>query len=627
METSSLRNLDDLVTRLATELMSVSASTSQLAHQRAIRTLAEFFGVDTSFVRRNDHEAGASVLVAEWPIRENIPDPDPLGVVPFEGSDPVFAAIRDLREPFVARPSDSNDDYQERVREGAGIPQVALAMVPILHEDTTTGVLGFISFGDREWSSEELNALQAVASLLAQLQGRVDAEERLQYNAHHDELTGLSNRRALIMALESRLDHSSTLTVPLLFIDVDGLKSINDYLGHAAGDHLLYSIANRLRQVVRPEDFVARLGGDEFVVLLGPSTPFEEIGEVASRLLDAIAQPLAVAGQGISRTACVGIALGTPGEVGAEKLMRDADIALLAAKESGGNSIRFCTEEMRAGIGQRADIELHLRTATSNGEMRLVYLPEYDLRSGKILSVEALLRWQHPTRGLLVPDDFIAVAEKSDLIIELGTFALREASAQLADWKSEFPHQQLLLRVNVAPHHLIGQDLASLVSEILADNSLEGNELCLEITERGVMSDLEQVISTLRQISELGVTFAMDDFGMGSSSLARLKSLPVDTLKIDQSFVRGLGKNQEDNAIVESIIRLAETFRLEVVAEGVETAVAVEELLRLGCYRAQGYLLQRPITAFAFGEVLRDPSSQTPRWLHEGVRQPDQAPA
>ena len=607
------QNLDDLVTKIATDLMAISADTTQVAHQRCIRQLAEFFGVDTSFLRRNDHVLGASVLVAEWPLRENVPDPDPLGVVPFVGSDPVFAAIEQLSEPFVTRPSDAQEEYQERVREGAGIPEVSLVMVPILDGTKTIGVIGFINFGDRVWRKAELNALQAVASLLAQLQGRVDAEHHLQYNAYHDELTGLPNRRALIKELRDRLAGTTASAIPLLFIDLDRLKSLNDHLGHAAGDHLLRTVAHRLRRALGPRDVVARLGGDEFVILLSTTSSVEEVTEVARRLLDTISEPLDVGGQRISRTACIGFTIGEAGTTTAAQLMRDADIALLAAKEAGGNSILNCTDDMRTKIGGRADLELDLRNAIVDGDIFLEYLPEYDLRTGEILSVEALVRWRHAIRGILAPEEFIEVAEESNIIAELGSHVLEQACAQLACWTEEFPDRGVVMRVNVAPQQLIGRDLILHIGELLLRYSLTGSELCLEITERGVMNDLKQVLSVLHEIRKLGVSIAMDDFGTGSSSLAKLKSLPVNTLKIDQSFIVGLGSNSEDEAIVTSIVRLAETFQLEVVAEGVETQEAVEELLKLGCYRAQGFLLQRPIGAPAFREMLLHPTR--PTWL------------
>lgn len=610
-------NLDDLFTQLATELMSVSAATMPKALQRTITALTEFFEVDTGFLRRNDHTLGASILVVEWPVRESKPDPDPLGIVPFRGTDPVFAMIENLTEPYVVRPGESPTAYQERVQEGSGIPQVSLAMVPILHNDLTTGVLGFVNFGDRAWAKDEVSALQAIASLIAQLQGRVEAEQRLQFQAYHDELTGLPNRLALLDDLRHRLRRRAAQPVPLLFFDLDRLKSLNDYFGHAVGDRMLSSAAERLRRSLNPDDVVARLGGDEFVIMLGHFLEPDDVIALGKRLLQDISRPLDVGGNSVARTGSIGIAIGQPGQTSADELMRDADIALLAAKAEGGNSVQICSEHMRRAIDNRADVEVHLRAAIERGELRVHYQPEYDLRTGKMLSMEALVRWQHPTRGLLPPDHFIDIVEESNLIVELGNFVLDEACSQLASWRREFPQSSdLLLRVNVAPGQLISHEILHVISRVLGDNDLPASRLCLEITEHGVMREIEKVADILHEFQGLGVTIAVDDFGTGSSSLATLKSLPIDALKIDQSFIVQLGSNSEDLAIVESIVRLAETFHFDVVAEGIETFEAVDELLRLGCFRGQGYLLQRPVDPEVFRDLLlQQQSNVDPPWV------------
>lgn len=610
------RRLDDLVTRVATELMSVSAATMRTGLQRIVRVLAEFFAVDTAFLRRNDHVVGASILMAEWPVRENIPDPDPLGVVPFEGSEGnPFLAARDFKEPILIRPSNSPDDYQERVRDGADIPQVSMATVPILHDGVTEGALGFINFGDREWLHDELNALQTIASLLAQLQGRVDAEERLRHHAYHDELTGLPNRRSIIDLLRRRLTDTTAQPFPLFFIDLDRLKALNDYLGHTAGDQMLCAMADRLRNALQPGDTVARLGGDEFVIVFDHPTDASEAVLFAWNLLDIISQPLVLGDHAVARTACIGVAMGVPGEATPEDLVRDADMAMLAAKTNGGNEAMLFSETIRERIEILADMELHLRSAIENGALRLYYQPEYDLRTGSVLSAEALVRWQHPQRGLLGPAHFIEVAESSNIIVELGRWVLREACANMASWRRQFPGLELTVRVNVSPVQLVSNDFVDLVATTLAEQGLPGECLCLEITERGVMRDIERVLSILKEIHDLDVTVAIDDFGTGSSALGKLKELPVDTLKIDQSFVAELGMNRQDQAIVESIVQIARTFHLDVVAEGIETSAAVEELLRLGCHRGQGYLLQRPMTGPAFAELLAQPkASGPPSW-------------
>jgi len=598
------RRLDELVTTIATDLMSVAAATIADTYEHVLQTLTEFFTVDTSLLRRNDHERGVSVLVAEWPRRPEVPDPDPLGEVPFEHSDPVFAASQTLREPLIVRPDAASSDYQKRIQDASGVPAVSVAAVPLLREATTLGVLAFVKFGDRAWSESEINALRAIAALLAQLQARVEAEHQLQVNAYHDELTGLDNRRSFLERLGSVLADRRARPVALFYLDLDRLKAMNDFLGHGAGDRFLRALAGRLREAVRRDDFVARLGGDEFVILAENVGELDDALRIGQGILSAAAEPIAVGGHPISRSASMGVAIGYPGESTVDELLQHADVALLEAKARGRNTIQPFNEEMRAKVEARSEIELHLANAVATGGLRLFYQPEFDLRDGGLLAVEALVRWQHPIRGLLEPDEFIDVAEETNTIIELGRWVLLESCRQLATWRARYPDLALQLRVNVSPAQLISKDLVSVVAAALADWQLVGNMLCLEITERAVFPDLDQVLSTLRELRAIGVQAAIDDFGTGFSSLAQLKTLPVDVLKIDRRFVSGLGADVGDTAIVEAIARLARTFQLELVAEGVETGRVIRELLRIGCHRAQGNLLGRPVPADLLASVL-----------------------
>jgi EAL domain-containing protein (putative c-di-GMP-specific phosphodiesterase class I) len=321
-------------------------------------------------------------------------------------------------------------------------------------------------------------------------------------------------------------------------------------------------------------------------------------------ILNNVAEPIDVGGHPISRSVSIGVAIGYPGETTVDQLLQHADVALLEAKARGRSIVQPFNEKMREKVEARSEIELHLGNAISSGALRLVYQPEFDLRNGNLLAVEALVRWQHPVRGLLDADEFIDVAEETNTIIELGRWVLVQGCRQLAEWRSQYPDLSLQLRVNVSPAQLISKDFVSTVAATLSAFDLTGDLLCLEITERAVFPDLDQVLSTLRELRAIGVQAAIDDFGTGFSSLAQLKTLPVDTLKIDRSFVEGLGLDVGDTAIVESIVRLAQTLHLHLVAEGVETARAVHELLRIGCHRAQGHLLGEPFPADDLAPVL-----------------------
>jgi diguanylate cyclase (GGDEF)-like protein len=603
--------LDDLVTHLATQLMSVSVSTLSDALANVVRILAEFFSVSTAFLRRNDHELGASVLVAEWPIRVDIPDPDPLGVVPFEGSDPVFAAVRDLREPMVIRP-DEEDEYQERVKEGAGLPPVAMATVPILRDEITSGVLGFINFGDREWSKAELNALRAIASLLAQLEGRIEAEARLQQGAYRDELTGLPNRRALREILTQRLEGSGA-SVAVAFADLDGLKALNDSLGHAIGDALLRGVAERVQDQLRTGDMVARLGGDEFVVVLRDDEP-DPLDTARGIIAAATAEPLALAMGSVPLTMSAGVAVAKAGTLDADELLHRADVALIEAKAAGPKTVLHFDEEMLATSEKRSDINRYLHSAVSDNALELYYLPEIDLTTGALVAVEALVRWHHPNLGLLLPGSFIALAEQSpSLISEMGEWVLHEACSQLAKWRQRYHKGHFVVRVNVSPVQLMVSDMVSTVRSALEASGLEGADVCLELTERAVLREMDQVVAALKELRKLGVTVALDDFGTGYSTLTQLRWLPVDTIKIDMQFITDLGTNASDLAIVESTINLSKTFNLDVVAEGLETVIAARELVRMGCHRAEGHLIHAAAPAKALRPILE----------RGGVRLPD----
>jgi diguanylate cyclase (GGDEF)-like protein len=588
-------SLDYLVTSVATRLMGVNAASAVEVSQRVLADLVEYFGVDVSFLRHNDHRIHASVLVAEWPVRPGIPDPDPLAVVYFADADPVFALAEHQKEPVVFRPEPATDEYQQTISEGRHIDSTSMACVPLLSGDVTTGVLGFVKFGDRDWTEKELNALKAIASLFAQVQARIAAEDQLRYLAEHDDLTGLFNRRALLAHLDARLQEGQPGPVSVLFFDLDRLKAINDYLGHTAGDWFIRVLAERLRESADGKNLIARLGGDEFVVVPAAAMGSDEAGALAVRLQSTLHERVAIDGEMLTRTVSIGVAIGIPGRDTTSDVLRRADQAVLTAKSSGGNKVAVFTDDMSMDNEFRNDIELHLQSVIENGALLLHYLPEVNMRTSEILATEALVRWQHPTRGMLSPDAFIGVAESINLAGELGRWVMRTACTEFARWRANGVGRDAVLRINVSPVQLVTDGFVDSVAGIIDEFGLDGGSVCLEITESVVVQDIETTRITLAGLKEVGVQVAIDDFGTGYSVLSHLKSLPVDTLKIDKSFVRDLGGNPGDLAIVRAIIALAEAFGLELVAEGVETEAAALTLLQHGCHRAQGFLLSRPV--------------------------------
>ncbi|CAN5343169.1 bifunctional diguanylate cyclase/phosphodiesterase [soil metagenome] len=588
------RRLDLLVTSVATRLMAATADTAVELSTQVLAHLVEYLGVDVSFLRYNDHTIHATKLVAEWPLRPFIPDPDPIGVVYFANADPVFALCETATEPLILRPQ-SAPDYQRTIEEGSGVVATSGAFVPLRSGEITTGTIGFIKFGDREWAPEELNALNAIASLFAQVQARIAAEEQLRYLAEHDDLTGMNNRRALIAHLEKRLEAGQPSPVTVLFLDLDRLKAVNDYLGHNAGDWFIRIFAERLRAKTGDTSMIARLGGDEFIVVPAGPMDIENAEELARQVQAALRERVAIDGEMLTRTVSIGVALGEPGQDTAYDLLRKADQAVLNAKSSGGNKIAVFSEDLSLKSAFRNDIELHLQGVIESGSLVLHYLPEIDMRTGEVLAAEALVRWQHPTRGLLYPDAFIGVAESINLAGELGRWVIRAACADFSLWRSRGIGLNTVMRLNVSPVQLVTSGFAESVADILKEFGLAGESVCLEITESMVVQDIETTRITLASLKEVGVQIAIDDFGTGYSVLSHLKSLPVDTLKIDKSFVQELGTNAGDLAIVRAVIALAEAFDLELVAEGVETETAARILVQHGCHRAQGYLLSRPL--------------------------------
>jgi diguanylate cyclase len=592
-----------LITSVANQLLEATASTATQTSEQVLAQLVEHFDLDHSYLRHSDHNIRASVLVAEWPLRSGVPDPDPLAVVSFTSADPAFALCESGKKPMVVQLDQKNSAYRYPFKRRRRVATPLVAAAPLVSGKQTTGVIGLVKCNGRKWKREEINTLEAVASLFAQLEARISAEQKLRYLAEHDDLTGLGNRRAIIAHLSDRLTQGEPGPVAILYIDLDRLKAINDCLGHTAGDWFIKVFAERLRGCAGGRSIVGRLGGDEFVVVPDRPMSIHTAELFADRLLMMLRDRLTIGGHTITRTVSIGVAAGVPGRDNSTDLLRRADEAVLAAKRAGGNQIAMSKRLFRS------DIELHLQAGINSEALPLHYLPEVDLWTGAIVATEALIRWQHPVRGLLLPDSFINVAESMNLAGELGRCVLRNACAEFSAWRSRGVGHGALLRVNVSPLQLASRGFVRGVAETIDEFGIDGDSLCLEITERAVVHDIESTKRTLAELKELGIQICIDDFGTGYAVLSHLKSLPIDSLKIDKGFVRDLGNNPNDLAIVRAIIGLGEAFNLQLVAEGVETPAAALTLMQHGCSRAQGYLLSRPIAGNSMESLLSS------RWL------------
>jgi diguanylate cyclase (GGDEF)-like protein len=602
------RRLDHVVSSIAAQLMDATASTAAEASPRVLANLVEQFHADAAFLRYNDHNIRASKLVAEWPPRPNRPDPDPLELVHFASADPVFAYCAHGKEPIVIQLDPANDIYrayrgQTAERRRVASPSVALA--PLVSRGLTTGILGFIKFaGDTAWKPKQMATLGAIAPMFAGFQFRIATEERLRHLAEHDDLTGLHTRRSVVAHLSARLAAGCPGPVAVLYLDLDRLKSINDYFGHNAGDRYLQLFAERLQASLGDLGVIGRHGGDEFLVIPGQAMPMEIAESLAHRLRTTLCASLKIGEDVITPSVSIGVAVGRPGRDDTADLLRRADGAVLTAKRAGGNQVTLSTDDMSLKSAFRNDIELHLQAGIDSDALLLRYLPEVDLLTGAILGAEALVRWRHPTRGLLLPDSFIGVAESTNLAGELGRWVMRSACAEFSRWRSNGVGESAILRINVSPVQLITRGFVRSVADTIEEFGIDGGSVCLEITERAVVHDIETTRKTLAELKEVGVQIAIDDFGTGYAVLSHLKSLPVDMLKIDTGFVRDLGTNAGDLAIVRSILGLAEAFGLQLVAEGVETPAAALTLIQHGCHRAQGFLFSRPVAGDAMESLL-----------------------
>lgn len=454
--------------------------------------------------------------------------------------------------------------------------------------------------------------LQGYQGTVCDITGEIEAKARIEHISHHDALTGLANRHRLNLYLNARLSEGLNGDRPvfLLALDLDRFKPINDTFGHAAGDLVLREIANALSSCVRETDLVARLGGDEFIVVATDCRTHEQAERLCKRLIERINQPIRVSGNEVSVGASIGIVSAPYDGLTAEDLLRYADIALYEAKSNGRNLFRFYEPAMNERIMERRQLEMDMRQALRRHEFRLDFQPRYDASSQKIVGAEALVRWQHPSRGLLGPASFIPLAEETGLIVELSDWVLREACVNAIGWGDE-----LMVSVNLSPAEFHRNDLVDRVSTVLERTGITPQRLELEITESVMLEDAAAALTTMNHLKTLGVRLSMDDFGTGYSSLSYLRSYPFDGIKIDRSFISGLDQSTSSEAIVHAIVSMGHALSLTVTAEGIETLEQLGKVVDLTCDQAQGFYLSRPISPMLFRQKVTASNEglQTPR--------------
>ena len=488
------------------------------------------------------------------------------------------------------RPTDDVRAFLEEIAVAPALHHSPVAWRHVLKDGRTIEVAVTAHRLDFKGRAAMLTAIQDVTE-------RNGLERELRHRAFHDALTDLANRSLFANRLEHALARGvrNDSAIGVVVFDLDGFKTVNDSLGHSVGDDLLFAVGDRLRNAVRPGDTVARLGGDEFAILLEDEPTIEHLAEQAERILRSLAEPFELAGKSLVVTASAGVTLNRPGD-GPEELIRNADMAMYLAKRDGKSCVRRFEPALHHAALDRLELEADLRRALPRDELVVHYQPTVQLSTGGISGFEALVRWQHPLRGLLGPLEFIALAEETGLIIEIGRWVLDQACRQAHAWQQTHASLDLTMSVNISGRQLRDPNLVADVAATLRETGLAPHSLILEITET-VLTDSDAAIDALHQLKALGIRLAIDDFGTGYSSLNYLRSLPVDIVKIDKVFIDGVASDKEARGLIKAILSMADTLDLQTVAEGVESRDQVSRLEQLGSGLVQGFFYARPLTA------------------------------
>lgn len=457
------------------------------------------------------------------------------------------------------------------------------------------GFLGFYSCSTKkDWHDNELNLVSVIANIIADALAKIEAEKEINQLAYHDALTGLANRRMFKQELNEYISGSPKDPLCVMFLDLDSFKGVNDTIGHEGGDDLLIEVARMLEYVIGSKGIVSRFGGDEFLILLKEAKNIENIKQLADRIMDLFASPITIFEHEFLVTTSAGIAMYPEDGTTASALIKNADLAMYTSKNKGKNQYTLCSRALKQEIYDRIQLSNDLRNAIQNKELVVYYQPQVDTQTKKIIGLEALLRWFHPTKGMISPAIFIPMAEESGSIHEIGEWVLREACTQTVHWQ-KMGYDPMRIAVNISVEQFKEKDLVDTVSDVLRTTELASKYLELEITESIAIIDATYITKTLYRLKELGVSISIDDFGTGYSSLNRLKELPIDRIKIAMQFIQGLALNEKDDAIARVIISLAKNLNMKVIAEGVETVEQQGFLSDHICDEIQGYYFYKPM--------------------------------
>jgi len=578
-------------------------SEAELANE-ALAIIQEGLMVDRAAIVRRENARGKGRM-------------RPIAMIGFEDFDAVGRGTSPPPAFVYSNASGHSEPFAETVAGYLGAPNCAWAYDDASQYALAVGHKVEDQHIKAAFTADDAALIEALLHIFVNVARRQDAERRLVHDAFHDGLTGLPNRALFVEHLNQAMGRSrraADYIFSVLFIDLDRFKLINDSLGHVVGDDLLRAFSERLRRSTRSGDVVSRLGGDEFGILADDINDMSDVMRLSERIHEDLKQPFKLAGQTIFVSASIGIAKSAETYASGEELMRDADLAMYSAKELGGGEHKLFDTDMHQVMVSKLELETDLRSAVGEGQLRVNYLPTVDLKDGRVFGFEALVRWRHPRKGLTMPDEFIPIAEETGLILQIGQWVQRKAAADVMSWRQRFPQAgELVVAINISDREFVHPRLAHELSEVITTSGLPGTALELELTERMLMHADQAETDTLERLRKLNLSIAIDDFGTGYSSLSRLQNLPIDKLKIDRSFVHDMEEHSQAAEIVRTVITLAHSLGLKVVAEGVETEGQLRLLMSMGCDLAQGFLFSKAVPAEEIELLLQEPRFQLPR--------------
>ena len=595
-----------MVSAISFDFVSLNQENFEEKVNSLLAEIGRFFHVDRTYLFTINHNNDTMTYSNEWcnnGINEEVGSIEeiPLDVFPW-WIDQLNKKKLVYIEDVDYMPEEASAEQEQLHRQNVK----SLISVPIMENGKIQAFIGIDSvISTKKWSEENIELLNIMANILSSGMTQIEADKQVEFMAYYDNLTKLPNRFLFSERVNQAIELSKRTgkLISIIFIDLDNFKSVNDTIGHKGGDVLLQQVAKRLVGVLRKTDTVARFGGDEFMIMLNNITDYDMVTKIADKIMEIFSETFVVNNQEFLITASAGIAISPIDGEESEILVKNADIAMYKAKAKGKNQYALCSKAMKEEVQMSMELSNDLYRALDRNELVVYYQPQIDLVTKKISGAEALLRWMHPTRGMISPGIFIPIAEKNSLINSIGEWVLREACIQNKKWQDKgLP--EINIAINLSAIQILNPKLSSNLANIIKETGLDPKYIELEITESIAIKETNHVIEVLNKLKKIGVSIAIDDFGTEYSSLSRLKMLPIDRIKIDMQFIQGLETNEKDKAITMVIINLAKSLGMNVLAEGVETENQLDFLNQKMCNNVQGYYYYKPMPADEMEKIL-----------------------